>query len=919
MVFYFPVNNSKGFKRIPKSKSSLQCPVETIIPQAAESAPSIFSLPGLIISAVLFTAYALIVDFAEATKPGLVTVTYNDADKMSPQSEESTQMEGTPETTSQNVKFVDTHPGYTTDATGEVDALRDAALSSDATLDEFFSRPIRIASEEWGVNSTLFFKFNPWTLYFQNPRVINRISNYKLLRSKLHVKFMINGNAFHYGRAIASYNPLPQDDQLTVDRGFFNVDVVGASQRPHIYLDPTNSQGGDLMLPFFTYLNVLDITQQDWQNMGEMVVQSLQELKHANGAVDTVTVSVFAWAEDIKFAIPTSVEPGAIVPQSDEYERKPVSMIAGAVAKAAGALKNAPIIGPYARATEIGAGAMGAIATLFGYSRPAMLESCVYRPMTKPNIAVSNLPDDTVKLSVDAKQELTIDSRTVGLSGIDELAIQNIVTRESYVTQFDWAVGAVAENLLFNMRVDPGIHNRLGEEIHLPATAYAVLPFKYWRGTLKYRFQVVCSKYHKGRLKIVYDPTSCAGNTAEYNTAYTTIVDISDTTDFTIDIGWGQHTSYREAIPPTTGTAEMFSTSALGPTFNTANGNLAVYVVNELTVPNTEINNDISINVFISAGDDFDVAEPNNDFLHKMRFQLPNPVLQEPEVVVRDDPSGSKFSSFMPQSEETMKMDSQPSKPPSVNQMGLSTTTSDPTTLVHFGESISSFRQLMKRYNLHEFMPQTSLSATPEKQLATFQRGALPYDPGYTNDPGNLTLNLTGGAYAFANMTMLRYATCAFGGWRGGVRYYIDTTTGSDGYAPSILTVTRENEDEAGLGNFYSLLGDSITASGKAALLRGYDRAAGHEGCHTQSTRINPTVSFEVPYYSRFRFSPAKQRTDFDGTGIRNEPHWQLIVQGAVQKEDDTYQVYVAAAEDFNCFMFLGAPILYYENQVPNG
>lgn len=913
MVFYFPVNNSKGFMRIPKSKSSIQCLVGTIIPQAAESAQQTFGLTGLFLSAVLYTVYALVIDCAEASAPSLVTVTYNDKDKISPQSEETQQMEGTPETSSQNVKFVDTHPGYTADATGDVDALRDAALAGDATLDEFFSRPIRIASQEWAVGSTLFFKFNPWSLYFENPRVINRISNYKLLRSKLHIKIMINGNAFHYGRAIASYNPLPSDDKLTRDREFFSVDVVGASQRPHIYLDPTNSQGGDLILPFFTYLNVLDITQQDWQNMGTMVVQSLQDLKHANGAVDTVSVNVFAWAEEIKFAIPTSVEPGAIVPQSDEYERKPVSMIAGAVAKAAGAWKNAPIIGPYARATEIGAGAMGAIATLFGYSRPVMLESCVYRPMTKPNIAVTNVPDDVVKLSVDAKQELTIDSRTVGLSGIDELAISNIVTRESYVTQFDWAVGTVAENLLFNLRVDPGIHNRLGSEIHLPATAYAVLPFKYWRGTLKYRFQVVCSKYHKGRLKIVYDPTSCAGTTAEYNTAYTTIVDISDTTDFTVDIGWGQHTSWREALPPTTGTAEMFSTLALGPTFNTANGNLAVYVVNELTVPNTEINNDISINVFISAGDDFEVAEPNNDFLAKMRFQEATPVRGDTEVIASDD-----FKSLTPQSEETMKMDSQPSKPPSVNQMGMSTSTSDSTTLVHFGESISSFRQLMKRYNLHEFIPQTSLSTTPEKQLATFQRGALPYDPGYTNDPGNLTLSLTGGDYAYANMTMLRYATCAFGGWRGGVRYYIDTSTGSDSYNPNIMTVTRENEDEAGLGNFYTTLTDQLTASGKAALLTGYARAIGHEGCHTQSNRVNPTVSFEVPYYSRFRFSPAKQRSDFDGTGFSNEPHWQMIVQGAVHTPDDTYQVYVAAAEDFNCFMFLGAPVLFYENSPPD-
>lgn len=310
------------------------------------------------------------------------------------------------QTQEQNVKFINTHPGYKQVVDSSFDVLRDDALASDASLEEFFSRPIRIGTYNWATNSDFFQNFNPWSLYMQNPRVINRLANYRLLRCKLHVRFTINGNGFYYGRALCSYNPFPNDDNLTVIRQFFQADLVAASQRPHVYLDPTNSQGGDLVLPFFTYENVLDIVTQTWQNMGSVNIKSMQDLKHANGATDPITINVFAWAEDVKFAIPTQFEPASIAPQADEYGKKPVSRIAGAVAKFAGMLSSAPVIGPFARATEIGAQAIGAIATLFGYSKPQILDVEMYHPKTKANLAVTNAPEDSTKLTLDIKLSL---------------------------------------------------------------------------------------------------------------------------------------------------------------------------------------------------------------------------------------------------------------------------------------------------------------------------------------------------------------------------------------------------------------------------------------------------------------------------------------------------------------------------------
>jgi hypothetical protein len=825
--------------------------------------------------------------------------------------------------TEQNVKFVDTHPGYTLEEKGSFDPVRDHALESDATLDEFFQRPIKIASYDWAVGGGgLHQQFNPWSLYFENPRVINRISNYKLMRSKLHIKATISGNGFHYGRCVLTYNPFPDKDTLTVDRTFVEPDFVAASQRPHIYLDPTNSQGGELILPFFYYKNVMDITISDWQQMGELVLADLQDLKHANGASDTVTINIFAWAEEAKFAIPTHQEPNTISAQADEYGKGPISRVAGVVAAAAGKLTSIPPIAPFARATEIGAGAAGALATLFGYSRPVMLEHCQYRPNTKGSFAVTNASDDVMKLTVDQKQELSIDPRTAGLDNVDELGINYIAGRESYYAQFPWAVGTGDESLLWNCVVDPGLFRVDGTAYALPACSFAALPFKFWRGSMKFRFQVVCSKYHKGRLKIVYDPAGTAGSTAEYNTAYTTIVDIADTTDFTVTVGWGQATSYRESIPVASASESIIqNTSALSYDSSSAsygNGTIAVYVVNELTVPDSTIDNDININVFMSAGDDFEVAVPEHERLARMRFTNQSNLVQpqSDEII----PQANEVPNT---GDEQDRIDSKPHHTANINTMSALTTLSDQTNHIHFGESIRSFRQLLKRYTVHEF---PSISGTQNDAIIhNFRRHLLPFEPGYTEDSSSLSTTVNVGTtddeYVYGYMTLPRYLSAAYGGWKGGMRYVWDfsrmnaNTNRRKGY---LVAAINNDDSNTTPTNSATNLNDTTTVAGKASqILANYDYS-GMDGCTMQSKVINPTVNFEVPYYSEYRFTPAKQRVDYD-TEMFAMPMYNVAHYGEKGDTSDSVTVWCAAAEDFTCFMFLGAPLLYYEgNSVPS-
>jgi len=521
----------------------------------------------------------------------------------------------------QNVKFSDQMNTYSYEVESEIDPTRKLMDTDDATLDNFFKRPIKIHEAEWGTGTNLYFAINPWALYLENSRVSNRIANYNILRCSLRLKIVINGNGFQYGRAIASYLPMAAWDSLSRNTSLIQTDIVQASQQPHIFLDPTTSAGGEMKLPFFDYRNYVSIPESDWDELGELTVRSINPLKHANGATDQVTISVFAMIDDVSMNVLTSREPDTLTPQSgsevDEANSKGfISGPATTVAKVAGALKNVPVIGPYAMATEAGATMAASMAKAVGYCRPPVTKNPEpYRPHMASSLALTSVPDGTNKMTVDDKQELTIDPRIASLGSSDPLNIKDIAKRESYLTTFDWNIGTAPETLLWNARVDPVTWAEDGltpNGIHFPACAVAALPFKYWTGTMRFRFQIVCSTFHKGRIKIVYDPNWLATN--EYNTNYLEVVDISDKTDFTIEVGNGQPTTLlTHHLPGTESVTQMYSTSRY-LSQEQGNGVLGVYVVNELTTPNSTVNNDIQVNVYVSMGDDFEVFVPDDHF-----------------------------------------------------------------------------------------------------------------------------------------------------------------------------------------------------------------------------------------------------------------------------------------------------------------
>jgi hypothetical protein len=109
------------------------------------------------------------------------------------------------------------------------------------------------------------------------------MSNYKLFRGKVKVNIVINGNGFFYGKLMCCYLPFQQTDMQTSYSTLVPLNRIPMSQCPHVFLDPTTSQGAQLTLPFFYYADYVDLQNSDQiRNLGSLLFYQIAPLKHAN-------------------------------------------------------------------------------------------------------------------------------------------------------------------------------------------------------------------------------------------------------------------------------------------------------------------------------------------------------------------------------------------------------------------------------------------------------------------------------------------------------------------------------------------------------------------------------------------------------------------------------------------------------------
>lgn len=637
-------------------------------------------------------------------------------------------------------------------------------------LSDFLARPVRISNISWLESDTVGTKttVKPWVEYLNSPAVKKKLDNFAWLRADLHIKVVVTASPFYYGLMMVSYKPL--QTFIPSDNFVSTYAFVPRSQRPHIMVYPADSLGGEKVLPFIYPANYVDV--QDYNkiaDLGELTYDVVSELTSANGVTgQAVSVQTYAWLENVELQGPSI----GLALQSKEIATGPVSSVASSVARFANKLTTLPFVGKFMKATEIGSSAIGAIASLFGFTNLPVLEPArPIRSMPFPPLASTGVGYPVEKLTGDPHTELAVDGAPCNLDLEDELQITSLVQRSSYLDKATWSTSTAVDAQLFRANVTPHVFRR---NTTATQTGWYYTPmgwisrvFGCWRGSIVYRFDFIKSKYHRGRVLITWDPRAQSGNNVSQvanvmGRTITKVVDLGAESSVEIEVPYAQEYPWLD-VDAGMSLNYTVNGSDSDPAFATGrhNGVLVMRVLNVLTAP--VASSSIDVVVTVRGGSDLEFNNP----------------LGAPDW----------FSPFEVQSREVFETEADS------EVMGSKSNPAPERYLINMGESYKSVRELLRRTELNETWEEPSNTTDQLMLIKHFQKR---FPPAYGYDPSGLwtAKGIAAPASTFpfnyVHNTYFNWFAPSFVGVRGSMFWTYNTTNQSAGtQTPHGIRVTR--------------------------------------------------------------------------------------------------------------------------------
>lgn len=807
----------------------------------------------------------------------------------------------------------------------------DDGMAEGDDISKFLYRPIKVAVQEWapGLPFTPL-TITPLTSYLADPVIQSKLAYYKLIKCDFEVLIMTKGTKFHAGVLLASLIPIGVDWSFVTIGG--DTQLITRSQRVHVDIEVGESQSGVITVPFVSPFNFHDRTNPENtlspSRYGRVVIDSYVNLRGVN-TTDNVSVAVFIKARNVKLASPTFVAAGGPLdmwacgkkkkntqhvvkmsgmPKRDEFQKPgPVSEMSNAVADAAGYLTEIPVIGPFATAAQIGARAMSQIATMFGYSRPAMIDNTSpvkNRPVG--SLALVDAQDTSQKMTYTSKQELSVDPTTVGWHDQDELNLEYLTRVESYFAQFEWLPTDPVGSHLFRCRVTPMVERVLSIPLGIrrvpTALSFASRPFAYWSGTLEYRISLVGTAFHNGKLAVFYSPVGSNASDIDYTTCFHFMVDISETRDVRFSIAWKQARPYAAVVNGLT--QDTFYAPTLNPALTYGvvdNGCWYVRVVNELVV--SDGTTPVTVLVRIRAGDDFELRGTAAENLSKLTFYASGGPRDFWACSGELDGSEAPVDSFAKEPEQYKSL--APSDSSFV----------DIKSLAFYGERLVSMRSLLKRY---VFYRESMLPSSTT--LGSFDHVTMQSFPLYPGGNANGVDSAVGPVpYNYVGLTYINYMALSYGMWRGSVRYKFLTLGGSVPSQSTCEIQMAHSNLTTGLSN-YDYVTQSIATTNDAAARGGAVAYGGMmNGVVLERNQTVDSLEVEVPYLVPLRaslvgYEPNRAATNTFAEGICGGN--KFVQRTFLPPTNPLVQhAYCAAGDDFTFMIFQGAaPCIMLDN-----
>lgn len=825
---------------------------------------------------------------------------------------------GQADTTSEVMTFVDNGAdvndvGYTQNPIASLSATENTSLG------KFLSRPTLINTRTWSTSDFVGFSgttLEPWAAFLNNVVIKNKLNNYAFLRAKLCLKIIINATPFHFGCMRVAYEPSTN----ALNTGYVSSKIragsvqtpllIPLSQLPGVWLYPADNAGGDLHLPFFKATNWLRLNiNADAQTMGTLkyFIAAPLGVASATGS-PIITIDTFAWLEDVELSGSTA----ELTLQSGDKYDGPVSSIASSIASISSSMENLPIIGKFARATTIGSMATAKIASMFGFTNTPVITDIPARiPMCGPQLSSSEIGAPIQKLTLDPKQELSIDPTLHGLDSVDELSIRDIIYHKSIFGLDGWSTTDTVGTVLANIRVSPMLFATLdvlnallgtaASRVYHTPLSYVGMMFTHWRGDIMFEFQVVCTKFHKGRLKITWDPLGSSGVTAlPENVVYTTILDIGENNKACIKVPY--HQAYAWLRTRTDVDAENWNLGTLLPVNDLYdNGLLSISVLTPLMSPVTPQN--LTLLMSVKGCENFEFANPRSSL-------------------------GISGSTAPPSFFNVQGADVVDTEATLVN-FGDEGAKHPHRYALNFGEQIVSLRTLLHRMSIYDTSFPGSSSAT---KISVIEKSYSRLPPSFGYDPNGFStaVPLISGVSAPFNFTPthpITYVTGMFGAFRGGVNYTANVGNDLYPYVGDIRVVrlTDTTDPNARRGYITSTLNSGVTNS---AAVRHFNNTtaynSGAAGSAFTNTQTSSAISWNQPQMSgvNFNFCDTKYSNYGNAQDQTNLECSKLVVSlkqsgASTVSAVTTITTYAGTGVDYTCLWWLCCPTLDYYTAIP--
>lgn len=767
-------------------------------------------------------------------------------------------------------------------------------LMLEADLRSFLSRPAKIAAYSWneGQADGIRTRIYPWRDYFNLTQIKNKLTNFGLIACDLKLKIVINASPFYYGSIAAVYNPL---ELLLSDTAGYAANGVGyrvaASQRPKVWLDPQTTSSAEMTLPFLWYNNYINTDLAvNFQNMGSLVLVQYTDLRSANAAVGVgATINIYAWAENVRLSGPTAML--ALQGRNEYKVNGQISGIASTVGNIAGRLRNAPVVGPLAKATEVVSDAVGNVASFFGFTNVPVIEDVTpMKSLPFHTLASAHISEPINKLSLQPKQETAI-GPVHGDTQVDPLHIANFASRESFLGGTLWTTTNVEDDILFTASVQPSLYETEGTtnyKIYHTPMSYPTEFFQYWRGDIIFRFKIIKTKYHKGRLNICWDSQQFDPSlmpTVGDPSVFNIVVDLDEDDEIEFRVPYMQGELF---MPLTTNVNAKNWSNGGAPTGTwNHNGIIQMRVLNVLSAPTAT--SSLTVLVFVRAAENIEFAGPRN-----MRQDM----------------------SLLSLQGKTIELN----KP----------TQSDPQTYDEvFGEKIVSMRELLHRQSKcwTQIIPKDAdwagnlmtfsfpLQRTPRTygyQTGGWERAAGVLVPGSNFD------------FNFVRNHPINWIVACFVGYKGSVNYNINGiyNAGNSMDCINSIAVCRLSDVPP---SYKPRAYSTLAANSTSQLMKNLNTPAnverqGAAGMALTNQRTQAGIAFNFPYYLPVKFIPANETDPYSSTARNWRIDYDLvevtvkrgITTATTTDANMTLDLFCGTGPDFNVIFFLNCPVLNY-------